>query len=43
MGGVLDLLVLGVGISMGSLFPDLVQANDAMRLTKKLMNVNFLG
>jgi short-subunit dehydrogenase len=42
MGGVLDFLVLGVGISMGSLFPDLVQANDAMRLTKKLMNVNFL-
>jgi short-subunit dehydrogenase len=39
----LDLLVLNVGISMGSMFSELVASRDAMRLTKKLMDVNFIG
>ena len=28
---------------MGSMFSELVASEDAMRLTKKLMDVNFIG
>ena len=41
--GTLDLLVLNVGISMGSFFSELVASGDTMGLTKKLMDVNFVG
>jgi NAD(P)-dependent dehydrogenase (short-subunit alcohol dehydrogenase family) len=41
--GALDLLVLNAGISMGSYFSDLVREGDAMRLTKKLLDVNVVG
>ena len=43
MGNQLDLLVLNAGISMGSLFSELRESGDAMRVTKKLMDVNYLG
>eukprot|EP00656_Telonema_subtile_P010800 TRINITY_DN15255_c0_g1_i3.p1 TRINITY_DN15255_c0_g1~~TRINITY_DN15255_c0_g1_i3.p1 ORF type:complete len:216 (+),score=68.53 TRINITY_DN15255_c0_g1_i3:88-735(+) len=43
MGGVVDLLILNVGISMGSLFTELNAAQESMRISKKIMDVNVLG